>query len=46
MSHDRVMRFVPVFDSHEQASQYAVAQALAWIDEQPLCTDTFTMITE
>ena len=32
MSHDRVMRFVPLFDSHDAASRYAVAQALAWVD--------------
>jgi hypothetical protein len=46
MSHDRVMRFVPVFDSHEQASHYAVAQAMAWIDEQPPGLAPFTLTTE
>jgi len=40
------MRFVPLFDSHEQASRFAVDQALAWIDAQPHCSDTFTMTTE
>jgi len=40
------MRFVPLFDSHEQASRFAVDQALAWIDAQPRCSDTFTMTTE
>jgi len=40
------MRFVPLFDSHEQASDYAVAQALAWIDAQAPAPDTFTMTTE
>ncbi len=34
MTHDRVMRFVPVFDSPELASRFAVEQALAWIDER------------
>jgi hypothetical protein len=31
MTHDRVMRFVPVFDTHEQASRFATEQALAWL---------------
>lgn len=31
MTHDRVMRFVPVFDSHDQATRFATAQALSWI---------------
>lgn len=31
MTHDRVMRFVPTFDSHDQASRFAVEQALVWI---------------
>lgn len=31
MTHDRVMRFVPVFDSHAQAARFATEQALAWI---------------
>ncbi len=31
MTHDRVMRFVPVFDTHEQASRFASEQALAWL---------------
>jgi len=46
MSHDRVMRFVPLFDSHEQASDYAVAQALAWIDAQPPGIAPFTLTAE
>lgn len=33
MTHDRVMRFVPVFDSHAQAARFATEQALAWIGE-------------
>ena len=32
MTHDRVLRFVPVFDSHDEAARFAVEQALAWID--------------
>ncbi|WP_415147187.1 hypothetical protein [Piscinibacter sp.] len=31
MTHDRVMRFVPAFDSREQATRFATEQALAWI---------------
>jgi hypothetical protein len=31
MTHDRVMRFVPVFESHEEAARFAVGQALAWL---------------
>jgi hypothetical protein len=30
-THDRVMRFVPEFDSGEAALQYASAQGLDWI---------------
>ncbi|MBQ0931813.1 hypothetical protein KAK03_15105 [Ideonella sp. 3Y2] len=32
MTHDRIMRFMPVFDSPDQASQFAIDQALVWID--------------
>jgi len=46
MSHDRVMRFVPLFDSHDAASRYAVAQALAWVDAQPSCTEPASQTTE
>ena len=31
MTHDRVLRFVPVFDTHDQATRFATEQALAWI---------------
>jgi hypothetical protein len=31
MTHDRVMRFEPVFESHEEAVRFAVGQALAWL---------------
>lgn len=30
-THDRVVRFVPLFDSPERAARYALAQARAWI---------------
>lgn len=32
MTHDRVLRFVPVFESHADAARFAVEQAVAWID--------------
>ena len=32
MTHDRVLRFTPDFDTADQASCFAMAQALAWID--------------
>lgn len=31
MTHDRVMRFVPVFDTPDLAARFALAQAMAWI---------------
>jgi hypothetical protein len=31
MTHDRVLRFVPLFDSHAQAARFATEQALVWI---------------
>ncbi len=31
MTHDRVVRFLPVFDSADQAERFATEQALAWI---------------
>nr|WP_307726764.1 hypothetical protein [uncultured Caldimonas sp.] len=31
-THDRVLRFVPVFDSRDEAARYATAQGLAWLD--------------
>lgn len=39
MTHDRVMRFVPAFDTHEQATRFATDQALAWIGRPAPCTD-------
>jgi hypothetical protein len=34
MTHDRVMRFVPVFDTSDQATRFATVQALAWINQR------------
>lgn len=31
MTHDRVMRFVPIFDTHDQATRFAAEQALSWL---------------
>ena len=31
MTHDRVMRFVPVFETHDQATRFATEQALVRI---------------
>jgi len=31
MTHDRVLRFVPEFDTPDQATRFATEQALAWI---------------
>jgi hypothetical protein len=39
MTHDRVMRFVPIFDTHDQATRFAAEQALAWIGRPPLCAN-------
>jgi hypothetical protein len=33
MTHDRVLRFVPVFETHDQATSFATEQALAWIGQ-------------
>lgn len=30
-THDRVLRFSPLFDGHDQAARFATRQALAWI---------------
>ena len=43
MTHDRVLRFVPVFQSHGEAARFAVEQALAWIDTTaPLAESSLT----
>ncbi len=31
MTHDRVMRFVPLFDCRHEAARYAARQAIDWI---------------
>lgn len=33
MTHDRVLRFVPLFDTHDQATRFAADQACAWLGE-------------
>jgi hypothetical protein len=35
-THDRVLRFVPDFDSAGDAARYATVQAMAWIGAAPL----------
>jgi hypothetical protein len=37
MTHDRVLRFVPVFDTREQAGRFASEQALAWLEPAGSC---------
>lgn len=46
MTHDRVMRFVPQFDSPDQASRFATAQALAWIGLPALVAAPSTLTSE
>lgn len=46
MTHDRVMRFVPAFDSHEQATRFATEQALAWIGRPVPAFDPSTTFPE
>lgn len=36
MTHDRVLRFEPAFDTHDQATRFASEQALAWLG-RPEC---------
>jgi hypothetical protein len=45
MTHDRVMRFVPVFASREQAARFATSQALTWIGQRApaQAPSTFTL---
>jgi len=42
MTHDRVMRFDPVFATHDQATRFATRQALAWIGRPTLCVHPST----
>lgn len=46
MTHDRVMRFVPVFDTHDQAARFATDQALAWLGQPAPEPDPSTMTQE
>lgn len=41
MTHDRVMRFVPEFDTRDQAEHFATQQALAWIKRPASPMDPF-----
>lgn len=45
-THDRVMRFVPAFDSQEQATRFATEQALAWIGESACAIHPTTTLQE
>lgn len=46
MTHDRVMRFVPVFDTHDQATRFASERALAWLDRTAPESHPSTMFQE
>lgn len=46
MTHDRVLRFVPVFDTPHQATRFASEQALAWLDRGESTTDPIPTIQE
>jgi hypothetical protein len=35
-THDRVMRFTPLFDTHDQAARFATDQAYAWLGHAAL----------
>jgi hypothetical protein len=37
-THDRVLRFVPVFDSSTAAARYAFEQGIAWLEERRAAT--------
>jgi hypothetical protein len=42
MTHDRVIRFAPDFDTPDLATRFATEQALAWIDRHAGRPDTST----
>ncbi|MCW5634376.1 MAG: hypothetical protein KIT17_13670 [Rubrivivax sp.] len=42
MTHDRVIRFVPAFDTHDAAARFATEQALAWIGRPACASDPAT----
>ena len=46
MTHDRVMRFMRVFDTHDQATRFAAEQALAWIGRPAHCMSLSTSSQE
>lgn len=46
MTHDRVMRFVPLFDSHAEATRFAIGQALAWLGARAPSADPSTPTPE
>ncbi|MGA0611554.1 hypothetical protein [Caldimonas sp. KR1-144] len=46
MTHDRVMRFVPVFETRDQAARFATRQAMAWIERPTSPADPFITIEE
>lgn len=46
MTHDRVLRFSPLFETAEQAARYAAEQALAWIGAPARALDPSTTTQE
>lgn len=45
-THDRVLRFVPMFDTAAEAARYAATQGLAWIARAALPRSPSTMHQE
>jgi hypothetical protein len=39
MAHDRVVRFAPVFDTRDEASRFAIEQALDWLGQSAPASD-------
>lgn len=46
MTHDRVLRFLPHFETAEQAARYATEQAMAWISRPAHARDPATSTRE
>ena len=46
MTHDRVVRFAPIFKSQDQAARFAAARARAWIDRAGPAIDLSTIDLE
>jgi hypothetical protein len=44
MTHDLVVRFAPVFETHDRATSFATEQALAWIDRPARATHRATSL--